>query len=207
MNFIYTALTNYFKKNTPRKKLETLEHFNDELYKVTLSHGDSKSLIDEHSVFISQYKDVEKVLSEKIKKESMVFMEYKLGFEHISEVEDRITELNKKLEHQAKIVENIGSFTDVIFSTDKEIFQKMTIEEHNKAVDVKHRITLTLLKFFQIFIFIFSAYWAATLAVKSITHFDLSPPKMPFSIVPNVVTKTTKNIESVTNPGITPDQS
>jgi flagellar biosynthesis chaperone FliJ len=207
MNFIYTALTNYFKKNKPRKKLETLEHLNDELHNVTNSNREAEILNNDLDNFVFKYKELEQVILDECEEGSSVFMNYKSGFDYISNLKYRITELNKKLAHQAKIVEDIEKFTDVIFSTDKEIFQKMTIEEHNKAVDVKHRITLTLLKFFQIFIFIFSAYWAATLAVKSITHFDLSPPKMPFSIVPNVVTKTTKNIESVTNPGITPDQS
>jgi hypothetical protein len=157
--------------------------------------------------FKKNIENIEPIVNKYLQSDDARLLMFNQNKEALNTFEQDITDIRTAIDDQAQAVKSIDKFVESVKSSAPAVYEKINIEEHRLAVDFKHKLFLTFLRVFQIFIFVFSTYWAATLAVKSITHFDLSPPRMPFSIVPNVVTKTTKTIESVTNSGIAPDQS
>ncbi|MEY8251287.1 MAG: hypothetical protein RPR91_02795 [Colwellia sp.] len=111
---------------------------------------------------------------------------------------------------------NLNDFILGAPSTNNAIRAHIEKESFDKALDVKHRITLTVLKVAQIFIFVFAAYFSVAAAIGTLGYFglnkDLAIPRGLITIVPNnlilssqtgtassAAPETAKNTESVTN--------
>jgi hypothetical protein len=207
MKYLEKLLKGYYAKNGAKTKLENELKFTTKAKNISKTNEQAKALLQEISTLRRCHTDIEPILQSYLSQSDGTYKAYKESIITIEKLPEEFKTLSQAFDDQEDTISKIKAFTDTVISNEKEIYQKMNIEEHRLTVDFKHKLSLTFLRALQIFIFVFSTYWAATLAVKSITYFNFSPPKMPFSIVPNIVTKTTKTIEGVTNPGITPDQS
>jgi hypothetical protein len=206
MKYLDKLLAVFYKNNKSKEKLSALKLFTDDIDKISRTTSDIEKLLNEIANIKSDYDRLGNLILSKKNENDRYLKIFESNQKSLQDLSSNISVILKIQNSHNKKIGEITHFKNTVVSSQPEIYQKMNIEEHRLAVDYKHKLSLTLLRVFQIPILVFITYWAATLSVTSIQYFNLTPPKMPISLTPNYVKNAAKNTESVTNPGITPDQ-
>ncbi len=112
----------------------------------------------------------------------------------IEGTEELVNSLRRVYRDHAKDVEGLEDYLKTIETTDTELRIHIEKEAFDKATDLKHKITLTLLRIVQIPVFILITYFSIHLAVQLIGEKDLIIPRGLISIVPSTLEKNAQRI-------------
>ncbi len=100
-------------------------------------------------------------------------------------VSDGLQSLSKVYISHKTTIGSVDVFKKSVLESNNEIRKDMEMDAYKKNTDIKHKINLTLVRAFQIPIFIFVTYFSVNLAVKLIGEKDLVMPRGLISIVPS----------------------
>ncbi len=120
----------------------------------------------------------------------------------IENTEEKVDFLRRIYRDHAKDIEGLEDYLKTIETTDSELRTHIEKEAFDKATDLKHKMTLTLLRVVQIPVFILVTYFSINLAVQLIGVKDLVIPRGLISIVPSSLEQNAQNLannQKVTN--------
>ena len=179
----------YYARNSAKTKLDSEFSFATNATSISITNEQAKTLQQEVSTLHLIHKDLEPFLKSHLSDTDARYKAYTRSITTLEKLPNNFKNLASALHHQEETISKIKEFTDTVISTEKDIYQTMKIEEHRLSVDFKHKLSLTFLRVFQIFIFVFTTYWAVNLAVWSTGQKNLVIPRGLINIVPSDMVK------------------
>ncbi len=151
-------------------------------------------LIDNLHTTLKYIKDNEKVLKKHEGLNPSITIKMTDIINKIDSSHSDARSIKEKYERHQNLIQDIEYFTKTVGTSNQEIRMHIEKESFDKAADLQHKITLTLLRALQIPIFIFITYISIYGVVKLLGEKDLVIPRGLISIVPSGLEQNAQNL-------------
>jgi len=206
---IYTLCKNIFNIEgrynfrKEKDKLKKQESIASDYEKIKAFPSQVEAAIDDISILGRYLAQNKPVINQNTYQISEKQKDFDGALNSIKNLEEIISEIAGNYAEFAGKINNISEFTDSVGSLNEGLRGHIEKESFDRLIDFKHKVNLTILRVFQIFIFVFATYAAVSSATWVLTKLQLSSslviPRGLISIVPSSLEQRAQSLAIIEN--------